>query len=320
MFLQALAQGMMPLTVVLDSLTAERFTLAVSRQIDGAKINAECVSHCTRCWRRNFQRHSQIERSVPIDEVCLSLDSIHPGLLIRTETEWEKHTARGRQEGYGVNALKVHNALVIHNCTLWPERRLDALVSLVGFTGLADASDSQLSSKLVRGTKFAIHTFLQCKFVGCLFSKGYRSDIIGSLIECVHGVKQCLSLFSCRSEFQEHRLFHRTSVHPLREVVSSVSPLRRRAIHPPLESRGLPCPIFVKNEPAYDILFKKGVALMTTFDIAHQRLLNQHIAGAPFEKPADVVQWMGAVQAQDYASAKWALGLRLQGATDAAID
>ncbi|GAC1402057.1 MAG: hypothetical protein NVSMB49_17560 [Ktedonobacteraceae bacterium] len=59
---------------------------------------------------------------------------------------------------------------------------------------------------------------------------------------------------------------------------------------------------------------------MTTFAIAHQRLLNQHIAGTPFEKPADVVQWLGAVQAQDYASAKWALGLRLQGATDAAID
>ena len=59
---------------------------------------------------------------------------------------------------------------------------------------------------------------------------------------------------------------------------------------------------------------------MTSFDIAHQRLLNQHIAGAPFEKPGDVVQWLGAVQAQDYASAKWALGLRLQGATDAAID
>lgn len=59
---------------------------------------------------------------------------------------------------------------------------------------------------------------------------------------------------------------------------------------------------------------------MTSFDIVHQRLLNQHIAGTPFEKPADVVQWMGAVQAQDYAAAKWALGLRLQSATDAAID
>ena len=55
---------------------------------------------------------------------------------------------------------------------------------------------------------------------------------------------------------------------------------------------------------------------MTQLDIARQRLLHQHIARPTFKKPGDVVGWMGAVQAQDYAGAKWALGLRLQGATD----
>jgi hypothetical protein len=60
--------------------------------------------------------------------------------------------------------------------------------------------------------------------------------------------------------------------------------------------------------------------MMTSLDIAHQRLHNQRIADAPFEKPADVVQWLGAVQAQDYAAAKWALGLRMQGATDESIE
>ncbi|HLZ80997.1 MAG TPA: winged helix DNA-binding domain-containing protein [Ktedonobacteraceae bacterium] len=59
---------------------------------------------------------------------------------------------------------------------------------------------------------------------------------------------------------------------------------------------------------------------MTTLDVAHQRLLNQHIAGAPFEKPVDAVQWLVAVQAQDYAAAKWAVGLRLQCATDDDIE
>src|SRR6266545_7686009 len=59
---------------------------------------------------------------------------------------------------------------------------------------------------------------------------------------------------------------------------------------------------------------------MTSLDIAHQRLHNQHIASATFEKPGDVVQWLGAVQAQDYAAAKWALGLRSQGVTDPDIE
>ena len=37
-------------------------------------------------------------------------------------------------------------------------------------------------------------------------------------------------------------------------------------------------------------------------------------------KPADVVAWLGAVQAQDYSGAKWALGLRTNGVTDADVD
>jgi hypothetical protein len=61
-------------------------------------------------------------------------------------------------------------------------------------------------------------------------------------------------------------------------------------------------------------------ASMTSLDIAHQRLLNQHVARATFKRPDDVVGWLGAVQAQDYAGAKWALGLRLRGATDDDVD
>ena len=54
--------------------------------------------------------------------------------------------------------------------------------------------------------------------------------------------------------------------------------------------------------------------------IARRRIAAQQIARHDFSTPADVVRWLGAVQAQDYAGAKWAVGLRLPpGATDAAI-
>ncbi|MCI0398089.1 MAG: winged helix DNA-binding domain-containing protein [Chloroflexi bacterium] len=55
-------------------------------------------------------------------------------------------------------------------------------------------------------------------------------------------------------------------------------------------------------------------------DIARQRLHNQHLAGTPFAKPEEVVHWLGAVQAQDYAGAKWGLSQRTTGAANAAID
>ncbi len=49
-------------------------------------------------------------------------------------------------------------------------------------------------------------------------------------------------------------------------------------------------------------------------------MLNQRLTGCPFEQPEEVVRWLGAVQAQDYLAAKWALGLRLKEPTDASLD
>ena len=49
--------------------------------------------------------------------------------------------------------------------------------------------------------------------------------------------------------------------------------------------------------------------------IASRRLIQQRISGRRFERPEQVVQWMGAVQAQDYRQALWAVGLRTLRAT-----
>ena len=54
--------------------------------------------------------------------------------------------------------------------------------------------------------------------------------------------------------------------------------------------------------------------------IAHRRLHNQRLAGPPFEKPEAVVQWLTAVQSQDYAGAKWAIAQRTKATTDAELD
>ncbi len=59
---------------------------------------------------------------------------------------------------------------------------------------------------------------------------------------------------------------------------------------------------------------------MTGTDIAQQRLHNQNIARSPFEKPGDVVRWLGAVQAQDYLGALWAVGLRMRQATESDVE
>lgn len=59
---------------------------------------------------------------------------------------------------------------------------------------------------------------------------------------------------------------------------------------------------------------------MKTSDVLTQRLHNQKLTSSGLEKPVDVVRWFGAVQAQDYGAAKWALALRMRSATHAAIE
>ncbi|MFN2567729.1 MAG: winged helix DNA-binding domain-containing protein [Gemmatimonadaceae bacterium] len=57
-----------------------------------------------------------------------------------------------------------------------------------------------------------------------------------------------------------------------------------------------------------------------TADIARRRLVNQHLASPTIAVPAEVVRRLGAIQAQDYAGAKWAVGLRTRGAVDADVE
>ena len=59
---------------------------------------------------------------------------------------------------------------------------------------------------------------------------------------------------------------------------------------------------------------------MTNLNTPYQRLYSQHLAGSRFETAAEVVAHFGAVQAQDYAGAKWAVAQRTNGLTDADLD
>ena len=50
---------------------------------------------------------------------------------------------------------------------------------------------------------------------------------------------------------------------------------------------------------------------MTPIEISEAHLISQKIASSEFKSPGETVRWMGAIQAQDYAMSKWAVGVRL---------
>jgi hypothetical protein len=59
---------------------------------------------------------------------------------------------------------------------------------------------------------------------------------------------------------------------------------------------------------------------VSRLDVAGLRLLNQQLVRPQFETVAELVSWMGAVQAQDYRGGLWATGLRVASADAAAIE
>ena len=59
---------------------------------------------------------------------------------------------------------------------------------------------------------------------------------------------------------------------------------------------------------------------MTRLDLPGRRLHTQRIATHAFERPEQIVAWLGAVQAQDYLGGLWAIGLRMDGATEPEIE
>lgn len=59
---------------------------------------------------------------------------------------------------------------------------------------------------------------------------------------------------------------------------------------------------------------------MTKAEIITTRLYNQQLSEPTFSTPEEVVSWMGAMQAQEYAMAKWAIALRANNLGEAAIE
>src|SRR5688500_385987 len=59
---------------------------------------------------------------------------------------------------------------------------------------------------------------------------------------------------------------------------------------------------------------------MKAKELIQLRLVNQRLTSAQFDTCADVVSHFGAIQSQDYAMAKWAVGIRMRKVSDSDIE
>jgi hypothetical protein len=68
------------------------------------------------------------------------------------------------------------------------------------------------------------------------------------------------------------------------------------------------------------ITIKIKITLMTSREISNARLRSQKVEATEFSTAREIVSWMGAMQAQDYSMAKWAIGTRLSDPSDQRIE
>jgi len=59
---------------------------------------------------------------------------------------------------------------------------------------------------------------------------------------------------------------------------------------------------------------------MRSAEIVRHRMYSQRLWGHPLESPEEAVRWLGALQAQEYAYAKWSVAQRAAGVDEAAMD
>lgn len=59
---------------------------------------------------------------------------------------------------------------------------------------------------------------------------------------------------------------------------------------------------------------------MANHNLVSTRLDRQRLSRPAFSNPQEVVSWLGAVQSQEYPSAKWSIGMRMRSTSDVAID
>lgn len=229
------------LSVLFDSLSAKRLTFRVSCQSGYAQIDSKGTTfRFIRRGSRNVKGYCKVEGAVTIEQIGLSFDRVHTGLLVATHAEGDKHSPLQCQERDFIQPFKGHQTFIIGYGPFRSEGWLIALVPLVAVNNLTNSSNSHLRRQIEAFADITIDHLLKLKFVSELLIEGCLSDIVTRIIESMHRLKKSGMLFWRWSQFQEHGLFHTGIIAQLEGYChyhsnEKLKPSLRAAFFPPLD-------------------------------------------------------------------------------------
>ncbi len=111
------------------------------------------------------------------------------------------------------------------------------------------------------------------------------------------------------------------SVDDIRQAMTRVKDAGGKVLGEPVDipDRGLCCLYRYRREPGQSHATADALSMQVE-DISYLRLRTQNISSPLTGGPKDLVSRMGAMQAQDFSMAKWAVGLRTKGATEVSVE
>lgn len=160
----------------------------------------------------------QIERTIPVDKIGLTLETVQQSSLIFAVDHSDDFPAFEGKQTDVIRSLPAHNALVVDHGSGIPEDWANAAVTLKNFDRLPNGTYGHLSRQAEALPEFPVAALVDGLLVEDTVSEGDRGGIRRSGIEGPHGVKQAGTLDVRRDKAELQGQFHRLSIGYIQSV------------------------------------------------------------------------------------------------------
>lgn len=184
------------------------FPIAIIGEVLQAQVYPECSDGIIRCFFWGVDCGCEVEDAISEEEICLSLEAIHPSPLIFSYPDGNLDSAFEGEYGGVFESLPAEDPLVVDHCTVGLELAEYVLVSLIGFNDLADGSDGHLGTESVLLPDPVVDEFVESPVICESMVVGYLGYVVAGLVEPLHSLKQKSVRFIVWGEFHQERKLH----------------------------------------------------------------------------------------------------------------
>ena len=239
-----------PLPDFFDLGAAVHFTITVNSEIDNTKIYSK-NSYGVEFGRfRSFNNNCKIKYTITKKEISLTSDPVQTGFLVLPDANRYNLPAFECQDGDRFKLSPGKDTLVINNCSFRQKFGFDRLIPFVCFNYFCNRTYGVLRRKTEYIPNIVIDKLLKFDFVDAPPLEGNICNVVASLVEPVHGLKQRVILFLGSIELNHQRLQH--DIDNSVQCINNLLLGRRGTLLPKLESLGVRYPCTQE-----DVMFQK---------------------------------------------------------------